>query len=302
MGGRQAAPGGLARAPDHLAACGAGRYSLAMAGMQARPAALQRAAGSFTLAVAERDGGTRLARLGQAGCLRLLFPRAPGFEAVLLNTAGGIAAGDCHRGVVECGPGTTVMLTGQAAERCYRARPSEAAATVEVRLRLAVGSRLDWLPQELIVFDGAALDRSLHVDMAGDATLLCVESRILGRRHSGEQVASLRLSDRLCIRRDGATLLEDRLRIVGDARALLAGPAAAAAAIASASVVFVAPTAGARLDAVRAALAGETAGASAWNGMLVARLISHDAAGHRAALLRVLAVLREGALPAVWRC
>ncbi len=270
--------------------------------MQARPAALQRAEGSFALAVVRRDGGTRLARLGQAGCLRLLFPHAGRFEAVLLNTAGGIAAGDRHRGEIECGAGAALLLTGQAAERCYRARPGEAAADIRVTVRLAAGARLDWLPQELIVFDGAALNRTLQVDMAGGATLLCLESRILGRRHSGERVASLRLTDRLCIRRNGVTLLDDRLRIVGDAEARLAGPAAAAGAIASASVVFVAPTAGTRLDAVRDALAGETAGASAWNGMLVARLISHDAARHRAALLRVLAVLREGVLPAVWRC
>ncbi len=273
-----------------------------MAGTEAPPARLQRAEGSFALAVARRDGRTRLARLGQGGCLRLLFPRAAGFEAVLLNTAGGIAAGDRHRGAVECGAGATLLLTGQAAERCYRARLSEAAADVEVRVRLAAGARLDWLPQELIVFDGAALDRRLHVDMAGDATLLCVESRILGRRHSGERVGRLRLTDRLSLRRDGVTLLEDRLRIVGDAGALLAGPAGAAGAIASASVVFVATAAAARLAAVRAALEGETAGASAWNGMLVVRLISHDAARHRAALLRLVRVLRDGALPSVWRC
>ncbi len=273
-----------------------------MAGTQARPAALQRAEGSFALAVARRDGGTRLARLGQAGCLRLLFPQARGFEAVLLNTAGGIAAGDRHRGEIECGAGAALLLTSQAAERCYRAREGEAAAQVRVTARLAAGARLDWLPQELIMFDGAALDRSLHVDMASDATLLSVESRILGRRHSGERVESLNLIDRLCIRRDGATLLDDRLRIVGEAGALLAGPAAAMGAIASASVVFVAPAAAARLDAVRDALAGEVAGASAWNGMLVARLIGHDAARHRAALLRVLKVLRDGGLPSVWRC
>jgi urease accessory protein len=58
----------------------------------------------------------------------------------------------------------------------------------------------------------------------------------------------------------------------------------------------------ARLDAVRAVLPDEAA-ASAWNGMLVTRLLAGNAAALRLAATAVLHVLRDGRpLPRVWLC
>ena len=81
--------------------------------------------------------------------------------------------------------------------------------------------------------------------------------------------------------------------------------AIAGGARAMATLVHVAPDAETALDGVRAALAdtmGE-AGASAWNGMLVARILAADAAVLRRAVIAALQVLRGGRpLPRVWLC
>ena len=270
------------------------------------PERLQRARGLLRLEVAERAGRTHVARLRQQGCLKLLFPRTePGaaLQAASVNCSGGIAAGDRLESRIVCAAGTHLLLTSQAAERCYRARAGESAAEVDAHARLDSGARLEWLPQETILFDGASLRRRLTVEMADDASLLCVESRVFGRAGSGERLRRLDLSDRLLVRRGGVPILVDGFELHGDAEAALSRAAVAAGARASAAIVLVAPDAEALLDPVRDALAGADAGASSWNGMLRIVMVSRDPAAHRTRIAALLSVLRGGdALPSVWRC
>ena len=266
---------------------------------------LERASGMVRLAVQSRLQRSRIASLRQQGCLKLLFPRAAGgsaLQAVTVNCSGGIAAGDRLHSAYACAPDTHLLLTAQAAERCYRARPGEAPALIAAELRLAARATLEWLPQETILFEGAALRRRLEVEMDPSARLLCLESRVFGRALHGERVRSLDVSDRLCIRRAGRPVLVEGFELHGDAEAALSRTAIGAGAVAIATIVLVAPGAEAALPAVRDAL-GAGSGASAWNGMLRVAMVSRDPAQHRAALAAVLSVLRGGAaLPAVWRC
>ena len=257
------------------------------------------------LAVQDRAGRSRIASLRQQGCLKLLFPRIEGaapLQAVTVNCSGGIVAGDRLGYEYDLAAGTRLLLTGQAAERCYRARAGEAPARIAASVRLGAGAMLEWLPQETILFDGAALRRTLEVEMHAEARLLCLESRVFGRALHGERVRSLDVSDRLCVRRGGRPLLVDGFELHGDAEAALARAAVGAGAVASASIVLVAPGAETLLDAVRWVLRGD-AGASAWDGMLRVVMVSRDGVRHRAQVAAVLSVLRAGAsLPAVWRC
>jgi len=266
--------------------------------------ALQRAHGAVRLRVRLRHGQTRIEALRQEGCLKLLFPRMHGagpLEAVAVNSSGGIASGDLLATDLDCAPGAHLLATAQAAERCYRARPGDGPARVETRLRVGEGATLEWLPQETILFDGAALDRRLEVELAPDARLLALESRVFGRALHGERLRTLDLADRLVIRRGGLPLLVDQLILRGDAEARLARTAVGAGARACAVIVLAGPEAAAMLDPVRARLSGD-AGASSWRGMLVVRIVSRDPAAHRGLIAAVLACLRPGrALPAVWR-
>lgn len=272
------------------------------------PARLQRARGGLRLDVRRRQEATRLYGLRQEGCLRLLFPRHlphAALEAVLVNTSGGVAAGDLLHSTVCCREGASLVLTTQAAERCYRARPGEAAAAIDVTIQLEAASALDWLPQETILFDGAAVRRRLHIEMHQTARLLVAESRVFGRGGSGEIVRSLAFDDRIEIVRAGRLLLVDAVRLNGNACRMLARQAIGNGATAVATVILVAADAHDRLEGVRALLDGladPEAGASAWDGMLVVRLAGRDAAQHRTCLLRLLELLAGSRpLPQVWR-
>ncbi len=260
------------------------------------------------VAAKRRGESTVLADLHQGGSARALFPAeaeglAGGLAGVLLNTAGGVTGGDRFDCQGAAGPGAYLTLSTQAAERVYRAQAGET-ATIATSLSLGPGARLDWLPQETILFDGAALDRSLTVDMAADAALLAVEPLILGRQAMGERVARAHFTDRWRIRRAGRLVWADALRLSGAVADTAARPALFGANRAAASLVCVAPDAADRLPAARALIdampAGVEAGASARDGVLAVRLLARDGRALRAALTGFLTAFRGTPLPRVW--
>ena len=257
------------------------------------------------LSFKRRAEATVLDDLRQDGCLKARFPRAdppawPG--AVLLNTAGGVAGGDWLDTSVEAGPGTAATVAGQAAERIYRALPG-ATAEIVTTLRVAGGAALEWLPQETILFDRCALRRRLAIDLAPDAWFLGVERLVFGRAAMGEEVREAALRDRVTLRRDGRLVLHDTLRLDGPAASLLDRPAIGGGARAAATLLHAAPDASARLPALRAALAPFEAGASAFDGLLLARIVAVDGAQLRRAVISGLNILRGGrTLPRVWLC
>jgi urease accessory protein len=271
-----------------------------------QPAVLERAQGVLRVGVRLRDGRSALADLHQAGCLKARFPRPGGWlEVVTLNSSGGVAGGDSLEATVTVAPGARASIASQAAERFYRTRPEEAPARLQTEIRIGEGAAAEWLPQESILFDGAALDRRLAVTVAPDAWFLGVESLVFGRAAMGERVATLRLADTIRVRRAERLIWHDAVRLGPDAAAALAGPAVTGGGRAVATLLLLAPDAESRLAALREAWAEAPAetGASAWEGMLVGRIVAVDGARLRAALIAGLAVLRDGRpLPRVWMC
>ncbi len=269
------------------------------------PAPHQRARGELALSFRRRGPLTVLDDLRQSGCLRARFPRPPDpehAEAVLLNVGGGIAPRDRPDTPIRLAENTRVTLAGQAAERIYRAAPASPPALVRTTLDLAADATLEWLPQDTILFDDSALDRRLDITLAQTSRFLGLESLVFGRAASGETLCRLALRDTIRLRRDGRLLLHDALRIDGDATTLR-HRATAAAAGACATLLLAAPDAEAFLAPLRTALAPHEAGASAADGLLVARILAPDAAALRRATTAALRVLRGGrTLPAVWTC
>jgi len=265
---------------------------------------LQRARGLLSLGFRRRGAITCLADLRQEGCLKARFPRPhDGMQAITLNTSGGVAGGDVLRTTVHLEEHTAATVTGLAAERFYRALPDDDPATVHTDITLDSAAALDWLPQEGILFDASALNRRLSVEMAADARFLGVESLVFGRAAMGERVRTARIRDTIRVRRDGVLILHDAIRLPHDVDAALARPAIAAGARAVATLLLVAPDAAMALDGLRAALAPYQAGASAWNGFLLARILAPDAAVLRRAVVAGLDCLRGGRiLPRVWMC
>lgn len=272
------------------------------------PPPLERARGALRVRIACLAGASALADLYQEGCLKARFPRvAPGapVSVVLMNNSGGVAPGDRLASAIALGEAAAAMVASAGAERFYRGLPGERAAEVRHHLALGESAALEFLPQESILFDGAALDRTLSVEMAEGARLLAVEQLVFGRAAMGETVRRLRLVDRVQIRRGGRLVWHDAVRFAGDAAALMARPALGGGAGAAATVLLAAPDAAVWLEPLRAALEGAPceAGATWRAGVLFARLLAADGAALRASVAVALAVLRAGAaLPRNWRC
>ncbi|MFX4298823.1 MULTISPECIES: urease accessory protein UreD [Roseobacteraceae] len=246
-------------------------------------------------------GRSVLGGLHQAGSSKCLFPRSssPALDAVVLNTAGGITGGDRYALAAAAERGTTLCLTTQACERAYRAQTGEV-GQLRNTLTVEAKARIDWLPQETILYDGAALDRRLQIEMAAEAQLLMVEPLVFGRAAMGERLNGLHLRDRIMINRAGVPLFHDALVMTGDVSAHLAKPFVANEAGAMAALVYIAPDAAGQLGPVRAMLP-DTAGASLiGDDMLVARFLAIDSFELRRSLLPVLIRLKGGPLPRTW--
>ena len=276
--------------------------------LQPEPA-MQRVQAVGRLAVASRDGRTRVQRLFQQGAAKIRMPviSSDPFEAILINTAGGMTGGDRLDWEFEVGPGAAAALTTQACEKAYRAESG--VARIRTVARVAEGGHLAWLPQETILYDRSALERRLDVDLAPGATALIVESVIFGRRAMGETVASARFRDVWRIRVGGRIAHADIVAFDGDVAAWLSRAAVTGGATAIATVLLIAPDAEQRLEAVRA-IVGPLGGASFWtlrgdtgemNGKLLARLVANDGYDLRQRLVPLLGLLNgQAGLPKVW--
>lgn len=250
----------------------------------------ERARGAVRLGVGE--SGLRTHR--EEGSLKIRLPSGSG-QAILINTAGGIAGGDRYAIDIEASAGSRLAVSSQAAERVYRTLgPS---ADITVSQRVDCGARLCWLPQETILFDGSGLTRRLKVDVQRDSFFLGLESTVLGRRESGETIRHIAFREEWTIRRDGALLHSERLRIDG---ALPRGLAELRDAGAFATLILLAPDAEERALPCHPHL-GPSGGLSAWDGRLVIRLLEEDGFHLRKRLLGLIAaLLPPSEIPRVW--
>ena len=258
------------------------------------------------LSLRVRSGETVLDRLYQSGALRARLPRREqgGWtSAVLINTGGGVVAGDDLAVALAAGEGAACTVTTQAAEKLYRALPGASPARLSTRITIASGAALEYLPQETILYDGSAMTRHLHVEMAADARFLGMESLVFGRAAKGETVLRARIADTISLRRAGKPLFRDALRLPHAVAEALDRPAIGKGARALATILLVSADAEGRIDDVREILGDADAGASAWNGMLVTRILALDGATLRRTVMAVLSALREGRPePRSWFC
>ncbi|MBX5219300.1 urease accessory protein UreD [Rhizobium sp. NLR8a] len=261
----------------------------------------QRAEGRGHLAARLLDGRTRIRELYQEGAAKIRLPDTfdTSMEAVIINTAGGLTGGDRMDWSVVAGAGTKIDVTTQACEKIYKA----SAGTAEVTTRIEVGmrARVDWLPQETILFDRASLFRRLDVDLDESAEFLAVEAVLLGRKAMGEAVETGLFRDRWRIRRSGQLIHAEELKLSEGISTLAARQAVLCGQVAFATLLYAGPLADAYLGKVRTLLEGPMGGASAWNDKLVVRLAAADGFSLRKILIPVISTLRNGApVPKVW--
>lgn len=262
--------------------------------------ARNRAVGTVACDVHAASGVTRRGKVHEAGSLRVRFPNAERdvMEAVLVNTAGGIAGGDRFEVALHAHEKTRLQATTATAEKVYRSHGPSAA--VSVTLRADDGAHLAWLPQETILFDASRIERRIEVDFAATASVALCEIVVFGRTAMGETVRTGLFADRWRLRRGGQLIFAENIALRGDIAATLARPAVAASGCAV-GTLLIAPADEQTIEHIREAIphfAGE-AGLSAWNGFALARFCAQDATALRADVVKVLAQAQMP-LPRLW--
>ena len=275
----------------------------------ARPSVtLQRARGRARLGLrCDARGSTSLAGLFQEGCLKVRLPRPQReghLDAVLINTSGGLTGGDELSVEIALGQDARATVTTPGCERIYRSIGGE--ARIRHALQVGDGARLDWIPQETILFDRSRLQRRIEIELAGRAEITVAEAYLFGRTAMGEVVDGGFLSDFWTVRREGRLLFADALRMAQPLVQARSGPATLHGCTAMACVVHVGRDLEAKRDALRAAWDeghASTAGATVIGDVLVARIVAPDNRKLRSALVAALACVREGRpLPRNWLC
>jgi urease accessory protein len=265
---------------------------------------LQRMRGRGFASLRLREGAICLKDLHQSGSAKVFLPKiyAKTPEVVFLNTAGGVTGGDHIRYELDVGAGAAATATTQTAERAYQSTGD--VGRVDVAVKVGAGARVDWLPQETILFVPSNMARKTIVELAPDATFAMVETIVLGRAAMGETIHAARFADWREVRRGGAVQWVEPFAL---SPAVLQGASSSVTlggARAFATIAFFAAGAVDALSPIRAVLAQfETvkAAASAWEGRVIVRLHSQDAWPLQRAVAQVLERIRTDPLPRVWQ-
>lgn len=260
----------------------------------------QRSKGRVELGFSCQAHSNGLEHLYQAGCLKALIPKnyseVP--DVILINTAGGITGGDELKIQAHIGERVNVCLTTQTAERVYKT--CQGIGKIEVELDLKNSSKLDWIPQETILFDKSAIKRSIKVNMLEHSHLFMVESIILGRQAMNECVTSNLFIDRWEILRNSKPIYIESLKLSNANE--LSGLATLGKNKALATILYIAPDSEERLGQMRRLIVDSDVfgAATAWGGKMVVRLISECPRLLRLALIYIITEFRGRSLPRVW--
>jgi urease accessory protein len=256
------------------------------------------------------SGVTRLTRRRHAGPLMVQKPFYPEgadlCHSLLLHPPGGIAGGDRLEVEVRVGAEARVLVTTPGATKWYRS--AGPVAHQHMRLEVAAGASLEWLPQENIVFDRARARMTTRVDLAESACYIGWDITRLGRTAAGESFDAGQFRSRTEVQRAGRRLWGDYAQIEGGA-ALLRSPAGLAGRPVVGTLLVVAAAAEREFrDACRGVAPHGDAhyGVTAIPGVLVARYLggsAEAARGYFVALWRLVrpALLgRDVSVPRIW--
>lgn len=273
---------------------------------------MQRSVSVAKIAFKTRDSKTVLDDLYQRGSAKIRFARPEPnrlTEAVLINTSGGMTGGDKFDVDIKWGADTTAIVTTQAAERHYKSLGD--VATINNILTVENAACGLWLPQESIMFNGAAYQRNTIINLAKNAQLLAIESSIFGRKAMGENVTSGQVTEKWQIKRDGKLIFADAFGLNGDIHTQLNKAAIANGNTAISTIIYAGGDIEPMRDAINALIEAQNAigRATCFEGLIVIRLFAQSSQTLRQIIMKILnktlVKLTKGAdnmslLPRVW--
>lgn len=271
-------------------------------------ATVQRSIGEGRISVSSRSGKTRVADLYQKANAKIRIPKShnQSLEAVLINTSGGMTGGDQLDWSVECGPNTNTIVTTQACEKIYRSQSG--IAKIQSELKVESDASLEWLPQETILYDQGAMQRSIEIHLSQSARFLGLEAIVLGRQAMGETARQISLKDRWRIKRESRLIHADDIVMDDDIEAFTALPSVLHGCAAFATLIICWPDSEVDqyeflLRTMRAAAAPSSHwSVNAIESKVVARFVAKDMYELRQTLVPVLlAASDHNDVPKVWR-
>lgn len=272
---------------------------------------LQRAEGAVRIVLSGSENGTCVKEVFQQSPLRVLFPGTKAGvveEAVLINTAGGIAGGDR----LECGvtalANASIAITSQAAEKIYRALTVP--AQIATKLKVCASAKLAWLPQETILFNWARVSRTTEIELTHGAELMALDWLVLGRAAHGEKITGGHIADSWRVRKDGQLIWADSFRATDETFPHLHRKALLSDCKAFGTLVYFGPRLDARLEFLRgiAPSLGCRCSITSVSGLIIARFAAKTSYEVKLALYGFLQQFgselggRPFRVPKMWSC
>lgn len=259
------------------------------------------------LTFARRNGITVLARNRHTGPLRVqrpLYPEGGGCHAYVLHPPGGVVGGDRLEIDARVADGAAALITTPGATKFYRSNGET--AVQQSCLDVAPNARLEWLPQETILYPGADAAMATRVELAPGGAFIGWEILCIGLPACGQTFGDGRLATSLTVRRAGRLLFKDRLRIA--AQGELARPAGLRGFSVCATMIATgcAPEMTAPLREIAADDPRMLTGITLMGELMVVRCLGNDSAGIKALFGRLWRHLRpalfgcEASAPRIW--
>ena len=117
-------------------------------------------------------------------------------EIPILHSAGGIVGGDQLTINVKAEEDSRAICSSVAAQKVYGSRgrsklnPQGSWANQKCFFQIEKNSDFEWIPQELIVYQGGLFEQNMTVNLDSSSSFLCVDLVRLGRTAAGEELGS----------------------------------------------------------------------------------------------------------------
>jgi len=148
---------------------------------------------------------------------KALWPEPTGVcHVILIHPPAGIAGGDELTIQVAVQPNAHALLTTPGAGKWYGS--DGRLARQSIQLTVGDEARLEWLPQEIMLYDGARATSQFQVDLSESSSLIAWDFLVIGRQSRGERFHTGQYHNQVQIRQNGQLLLDDRLQLQGGDR------------------------------------------------------------------------------------
>lgn len=144
---------------------------------------------------------------------RTLYIEGTGKATVyLMESSGGLVAGDRNDFTVELEENTNVVLKPQSATKVYPAF-NQQPSNQSISINIAANSHLEWNRDEIIPFENAMFNGKTHIQMTSSSSLLWNEIIYSGREKRGEKFAFQECNTHLDVWMEDQCVVYDSLKL-----------------------------------------------------------------------------------------